>query len=80
MHPSGTVVRNCGPSPQPSIGTPSGGACLSLRLCVFALISCSIPGRAGHCELLPSLSLSLSLILILTLTPEPRPATRPIHR
>jgi hypothetical protein len=36
IHPSGTVVRNCGPCPQPSIGTRSGGAWLPLRLCAFA--------------------------------------------
>jgi hypothetical protein len=39
MHPSSTVARNCGPCPQPSIGTRSSGAWLSLRLCAFALCS-----------------------------------------
>jgi hypothetical protein len=45
MHPSGTVVRNCGPCPQPSIGTRSGGAWLPLRLCVFAPLRCVLPCR-----------------------------------
>jgi hypothetical protein len=71
MHPSGTEVRNCGPSPRPSIGTRCGGACLSLRLCAFAVISCSIPREARHCGLPLMLPLPLILTLILTLAPGP---------